>query len=167
MPAPSIDLVKVRELHDSGTSVTAIAREIGCTKGAISKALKRMNLAVAKTAIVAAPKYEQAQDQATAHLLFLADKAKSEVEWIEQSVPPKDDSEYRKWQDQKLKFCAEIRKLISAVGDIGYKLFQVKEMQAILKEIAEEIGKESPACQRRIYERIRQRRDIRFPIEVD
>ena len=167
MPAPSIDLMKVRELYDEGLGVTAIAEKLGYTKGGVSKALKRMNLSVTSSAIIEAPKYEAAQDQATTHLLYLAEKAKAEVEWIETSIPPKDDAEYREWQNQKLKFCAELRKLISAVGDIGYKLFQVKEVQGIIKEIVEEIGKETPECQRRIYERLKKRRDIRFPIELD
>ena len=75
----------------------------------------------AKAAVEAAPKYVERKDAATEHLLFLADKAKAELEWIEQSVPPKTDADYREWQDQKLKFAAEMRKLISAMADIGYK----------------------------------------------
>ena len=127
-----IDRVKVRELFDSGKKVTQIAKELGCGKGSISKILKEMGLKVAKAAMVAAPKYAKRRDTATEHLLFLADKAKSEIDWIESSVPPKNDAEYRAWQDQKLKFVAEIRKLITAVGDIGYKLFQANEVAEIL-----------------------------------
>ena len=166
MPAPSIDHLKVKELHDKGMKVTEIAEELGFTKGGISKALKKMNLAVANTAMVAAPQYEQKKRDATEHLMFLANKAKSELEWIESTVPPKKDEEYRKWQNQKLKFCAEMRKLINTMADIGYKLFLIDEVKEILLEIDEEIGRESKECQARIRSRLKRRRDLRFPINV-
>lgn len=161
-----IDRLKVKELHDKGMQVTEIANKLGVTKGAISKILKAMGVAIAKTTVVKARKYEKKQDAATDHLLFLANKARQELEWIEEEVPPKTDADYRAWQDQKLKFAAEMRKLISAIADIGYKLFQNKETSEVLRIIDEEIGNESKECQRRIRERLRQRRDVRFPMHL-
>jgi hypothetical protein len=120
-----------------------------------------------KAAVSKAPKYEQRKDAATEHLLYLADKAKFELDWIQNTVPPQNDADYREWQNQKLKFAAEMRKLISAMADIGYKLFQVSEMTEILKIIDEEIGNESSECQRRIRERLQRRRNFRFPINLD
>ena len=162
-----IDRLKVKGLFDEGKKVVEIASELGCGKGTVSKILKEMGLEVVKAAVSAAPKYEQRKDAATEHLIYLADKARCELDWIEDTVPPKNDSEYRQWQDQKLKFAAEMRKLISAMADIGYKLFQASEMVAILKIIDEEIGNESPECQRRIRERLQHRRNIRFPVDFD
>lgn len=162
-----IDRIKVKELFDEGKKVVEIASELGCGKGTISKILKEMGLTVAKAAVSAAPKYVDKKDAATDHLLFLADKARNELEWIETTVPPKNDADYREWQNQKLKFAAEMRKLITAVGDIGYKLFQVNEMAEVLRIIDEEIGNESPECQRRIRERLQHRRDIRFPVNLN
>jgi DNA-binding MarR family transcriptional regulator len=162
-----IDRLKVRELYDKGKQVTEIANKLGVSKGAISKVLKQMGLAVAKVAVIEAPKYEKKQDAATEHLLFLADKARKELEWIERTVPPKNDADYRAWQDQKLKFAAEMRKLITAMADIGYKLYQAKETSEILQIILEEIGHESQDCQKRIYARIRGKRDIRFPVDLN
>jgi len=161
-----IDRIKVKELFDEGAKVVEIASELGCGKGTVSKILKEMGLTVAKAAVSAAPKYVDKKDAATDHLLFLADKARNELEWIENTVPPKNDADYREWQNQKLKFAAEMRKLITAVGDIGYKLFQVNEMVEVLRIIDEEIGNESPECQRRIRERLQHRRDIRFPVDL-
>ena len=162
-----IDRLKVKGLFDEGKRVVDIASELACTKGCVSKILREMNLEVTKAAVSKAPKYEQRKDAATEHLLYLADKARTELDWIEDTVPPKNDSEYRQWQDQKLKFAAEMRKLISAMADIGYKLFQASEMLAILKIIDEEIGNESPECQRRIREKLQHRRNIRFPVDFD
>ena len=167
MAQKTIDRIKVKELFDEGKKVVEIASELDCGKGTISKILKEMGLEVVKAAVYAAPKYERRKDAATEHLLYLADKAKSELDWIESTVPPKNDSEYREWQNQKLKFAAEMRKLISAMADIGYKLFQVSEMVAILKDIDEEIGRESESCQRRIRERLQRRRNIRFPVDFN
>jgi hypothetical protein len=162
-----IDRLEVKELFDKGNGVTEIANKLGCVKGTISKILKEMGLRVATAAVAAAPKYEKKKDVATEHLLFLADKAKKELEWIEKEVKPKTDADYREWQDQKLKFAAEMRKLISAIADIGYKLFQVSEISEILRIIDEEIGNESEECQQRIRDRLQSRRDIRFPVDLD
>lgn len=126
-----------------------------------------MNLAVTKEVIAEAPKYERKKDAATHHLLYLADKAKKELDWIESSVPPEDSPEYRDLQNQKLKFAAEMRKLISAMADIGFKLFHIEEMNEIIRIILEEINHESPECQRRIREKIRARRNLRFPSPFD
>ena len=165
MPALKTDIEKLKALHSKGMSVTAIAQELGVHKGTVSKQLKKLNLAVATEVIrpQVAKKFVKKNDAATQHLLFLADKAKAELDWIEKTVPPKDTKAYREWQDQKLKFCAEMRKLISAMADIGYKLFHTEEVKEIIEIILEEVGNESPDCQKRIYERIERRRAIRFP----
>ena len=163
MARKTIDRIKVKELHGKGFKVIDIAAKLRCGKGTISKILKEMGHEVVKAAVSAAPKYEKRKDKATEHLLFLADKARKELDWIEDTVPPKNDAEYREWQNQKLKFAAEMRKLISAMADIGYKLFQVEEVNEVIRIIDEEIGRESEGCQKRIRERIQQRRNIRFP----
>ena len=167
MGLKKLDYDQVKELHDKGMMGIEIAQKLGVTRGTISKALKKMNLSVAKVAMGEAPKYEKRKDAATKHLLYLADKARSELDWIEQSVVPNNDADYREWQNQKLKFAAEMRKLIGAMADIGYKLFQAEEINEVLFIIDEEIGRESPECQKRIREKIQQRRNIRFPTFSD
>ena len=162
-----INRLVVRELYDTGESVTGIAKQLGCGKGSVSKILKSMGINVVKAAIGAAPMYVERKDLATEHLAYLVSKARGELEWIEESVPPKTDADYRAWQDQKLKFAAEMRKLIGAIADIGYKLFQATEVAETLRIIDEEIGNESEECQQRIRERLKLRRDIRFPTEFD
>ena len=167
MARAKIDKLKVKQLYDKGVRPVEIAKKLNCTKGTISKILKLMNLEVTKAVVSEAPKYEKRRDVATKHLLYLADKAKGELDWIESTVPPQNDAEYRDWQNQKLKFAAEMRKLISAMADIGYKLFQVEEVNEVIRIIDEEIGRESESCQKRIRERIQQRRNIRFPSAIN
>ena len=162
-----LDYEKIRKLRDEGWKLARIANELDTTKGAVSKALKKMGRAVTVAAIDAAPKYERKRDVATDHLLYLCDKARSELQWIEDSVPPSTTEDYRAWQDQKLKFAAEMRKLIAAIADVGYKLFQTEEVREILEIIDQEVGHESPECQKRIRNRIQQRRALRFPAQFD
>jgi len=167
MANPSIDRTEVKTMFDNGITVTAIANQLGVTKGAISKVLKQMGIAVVKAALPDAPKYAERKDAASEHLMTLINKARSELDWIEETVPPSNDGEYREWQNQKLKFAAEMRKLISSMADIGYKLYQASEVAEVLKIIDEEIGNESPECQHRIRERIKSRRNYRFPLRFD
>ena len=162
MPKPYIDNLKVKEMADNGLKAPEIARKIGCHRSAIYKIMKKMNLETTKAAVVRGEKYEAKKSAATEHLLYLADKARKEIEWIENTVPPQNDDEYRAWQQQKLKFSSEIRKLINAMADIGYKMFQVSEVNAVIGIILEEISNESDECAKRIRDRIQHRRDIRF-----
>jgi hypothetical protein len=83
-----IDRLKVKELHDQGVRVTDIAKQLGCGKGTVSKILKQMGLEVVKAALTVAPKYVDTKDAASDHLLFLAEKAKQELEWIEKGGAP-------------------------------------------------------------------------------
>lgn len=167
MAKAKLDYEKIRELRDEGWKLDSIAKKLDTSKGAISKALKKMERAVTAAAVEAAPRYEKKRDTATEHLLYLCDKAKGELEWIENTVPPAETPDYREWQNQKLKFAAEMRKLIAAVADIGYKLFQTEEVREILDIIDEEISHESPECQQRIRDRIQRRRHLRFPAQID
>lgn len=161
------DISRLRELHEKGLSVTEMAKQLSVSKGTASKQLKKLNLTVVKQGVQVAKKIADKKGEVTDHLMFLVDKAKSELDWIEETVPPKDDAEYRAWQDQKIKFAAELRKTIGAISDIAYKMFQANEVKEVLQIIDEEIGHESPECQKRIRERIQQRRDIRFAANVD
>ncbi len=162
-----IDRTTVKAMYDEGGTVTEIAKKLGCTKGAVSKVLKEMGIHVSKAAVAHAPKYADRRDAASEHLMELVRRAKYELDWIEDSVPPTTGAEYREWQNQKLKFAAEMRKLIGSMADIGYKLFQATEVAEVIKIIDEEIGNESPGCQQRIRERLQARRDYRFPLQVD
>ena len=164
MRGKALDYNAIVDLHDQGMKGIDIAEKLGVSKGAVSKAIKKLGREVAKCAVVEAERHHDKKNAATEHLLYLCGKAKSELEWIEATVEPSTTEDYRAWQDQKLKFAAEMRKLISAISDIGYRLFQVDETAEILRIMDEEIGCESAECQARIRDRIERRRAIRFPV---
>ena len=118
-----IDYTELEKLADQGMGIVEISEQMGFTKGAISKAVKKLNIAVTKTvATQAVPEIVGKKTDAMTHLLTLVEKAKTELDWIEESVPPVASAGYQTWQDQKLKFASEMRKTISAIADIGYKI---------------------------------------------
>jgi transcriptional regulator len=162
---PRIDRIKMMELYDRGMGVSAIARELGCTKGAISKILKTMGVQVVAANTRVAARYVQKKNTAADHLLHLADELRKELDFMEKEIPAKVTKDYQTWQDQKIKVAAEMRKLIKEMGDIGYKLFQAQHVEDMLAIIVEEIGLESRTCQRRIIERISTQQDICLTIE--
>jgi predicted transcriptional regulator len=173
MVALKTDIRKLQALHSAGMSVTEMAEALGVDKSNVSRQLKKLGLAVAAVTVrrtaenaardKTATEHYKEENAAIKHLLFLADKAKSQLEWIEETVPPQATKEYREWMDSKLSWAAEMRKLIDAMSDVGYKLFHTEEIKEILGIILDEIGNEAPDCQKRIYARIERRRAIRFP----
>ncbi len=162
-----IDKARVKELQEKGLNVTEIAKELGCSQGGVSKVLQRLNLDVAKQACPVAPAIVEKQTTATEQLVYLVGQMRKELDWLEREIPQEATPEYRLWQDQRVKFSAEIRKLISALGDIAYKLFQANEVAETLRIMDEEIGCESLECQQRIRARLERRRNIRFPALAD
>ena len=163
MKGNPLDYAKVAELYDQGVRGIDIARQLGASKGAISKAIRKLGREVTKCAVAEAATHHEQKNAATEHLFYLCNRAKGELEWIEAEVEPEKTEDYRAWQDQKLKFAAEMRKLITAISDIGYRLFQAEEVSEILRIIDEEIGCETIECQKRIRDRVERRRALRFP----
>lgn len=160
-----IDRDKVLELNDRGFGCSAIARELGCSKGSVSKILKALGVEVVKANVQVATRYVEKKNTAADHLEHLANKLRDELDWIEETVPPDNTKEYRDWQDQKIKFAAEMRKLIRSMGDIAAKIFQAQHVEEVLAIVIEEVGVESPAARRRIVERLKTQRDIQFTLE--
>ena len=162
-----LDRAKLKELHDKGLKVSDIAKEMGCSLQAVYKQLKLLGLEVVKQACPVAPAIVEKQTTATEQLMYLVGQMRKELDWLEKEIPATATPEYRLWQDQRVKFSGEIRKLISTLGDIAYKLFQANEVAEALKIIEEEIAVESLECQQRIHARLERRRHIRFPALTD
>ena len=157
MTIAKIEITELDELLAEGKSVKEIADHFGCTPGAVSQAKRRLGTAVAKDAATrAAPALLSKRQDAMDHLLDLVDRCKRELDWIEKTVPPANDEGYRQWQEMKIKHAAEIRKLITAMADIRYKIYHAETVEKALRVILEEIGNESPECQKKIRDRLRE-----------
>jgi len=62
-----IDIDKLKALHSKGLTLTAIAEKLGVTKGAVSKQLKKLDLAVIKNVVL---------ESAVSYIEFCKHKAK-------------------------------------------------------------------------------------------
>ena len=161
MPTPSkIDPHELDRLLGERKTTGEIAAHFGCTPGAVSQAKRRLGVAVAQSVAVQevreAPLIVAKRQDAMGRLMDLVGQCEAQLGWIEQHVTPAENGDYREWQDQIIKFTAETRKLFSAMADIRYKLYRAETVERALLIMFEEIGRESPECQKRIRDRLQQ-----------
>jgi len=144
-----------------------MARRFGVSPAAVTKACKKYGYDVAKHGHdpIVAKKWEHKSDVATETLLYLVDRARSQLEWLDKEKDPKKlkGDEYLKWQDQGLKFGAEMRKLIDSIANVGHKLYIVKDAVNFQQIVIEAIGRASPDVQRAIRQELIAIRETRFP----
>lgn len=157
-----LDYQAVADLHSQGLKVVEIAARLGATKGAVSKALKKLGRDVTRCVMPAAAKQHEKQVQVQEHLLFFLNDYMAEFQRLNEVNP--EERIFGDLLNRKIALGAESRKVVSALADIAYKMFQAEEVAEILKIIDEEIGNESVECQARIRERIERRRAVRFPV---
>jgi hypothetical protein len=152
-----IDPVELSDLVDKGWTTTAIAEHFGCTAGAVSQAKRRIGVAVALTAArekpfksnygridsanKAAPVIKNNAHDAKRELSTLITRCSDELDWIQDAVDRTSEDDYRAWQETALKHVAEIRKLVSAIANIEYKLHHVDVVEKALLIIFEEAGR--------------------------
>jgi hypothetical protein len=158
-----LDLRKIAELHGQGLRVAEIARRIGANKGNVSKALKKLDRDVTRCVVPAAVEQYEKKTALMESLFFFVSDYMRLYKAGSKGKPPESAAEYAAWLDCQLKVGAESRKVITAIADISYKMFQAEEVAEILRIMDEEIGLESPECQKRIRDRIERRRAVRFP----
>lgn len=170
-----VDPVELNRFLGEGKSTKDIAKHFGCTPGAVSQAKRRLGVAVVKASAErnhnsnqsattrkkplnasakAAPIIIKNADDAKRQLSALISRCNDELSWIQDSVEQESDSNYRSWQEIALKHVAEIRKLVSVIADIEYKLHHVDVVEKALLIMFEEIGSESKECQKRIRDRL-------------
>ena len=163
MKRKPLDLEAIAELHSQGLKVVEIAERLGAHKGNVSKALKRLDRDVTRCVVPAAvDQYEKKTALMESLFFFVSDYMKLYKSGRE-GKPPESVEQYAAWLDCQLKLGAESRKVVTAIADISYKMFQAEEVAEILRIMDEEIGLESPECQKRIRDRIERRRAVRFP----
>jgi DNA-binding Lrp family transcriptional regulator len=170
MAEQKVDYSKLEQLlsENPKVKVRQVADALGISKGTASKALKKLGHAFSKdVASRSIPAIVDKKTSAMDYLLSLVKKAKEDLEWIEKSIPPQVTEDFRLWQEQKMKISGEIRKTITAIGDIAYKFYHAEEVKETLEIIIQEVGCESEDCQKRIRQRIQARRDIRLPFNID
>ena len=166
MGRKKISFIQLDQLVRKGKSVSEIAKELNVTKSCVSKALKKVEVAITKdVALRSAPEIVDRQIDAMGQLRKVNDMINSELDYIERNIQTATGAERKDLQRQRLEHVAEIRKQVSLLLDIARTLYDAEEVAAFQKIILEEIGRAAPEVQERIVNRLNERRVIRSTFE--
>ena len=159
MAFPKINIFELEQLHRTGKTVSEIAKELGVTKGAVSKRLKSMNLAVVRdVATRSAPQVVAQKIDAMAQLSKANDIIKGELNYLQECIREADEKGRLILQDAQLKHVAEIRKQIGLLLQIAQTLYSAEQVAEFQKVVLEEIGNVEPEVKQRILNRLQERR---------
>jgi hypothetical protein len=184
MPRKKISYIELEQLVREGNGVSQIARKLKVTKGAVSKALKKMNVAVSKDiALRSAPelviqkvnaleqlgkinayanelldllmKWNRGDDEALQILESQVFKKKVRVGDKEESVK---EFKFTDPRQLALRAMSEIRGQLHLQMDLFKTLYNAEEVANFQKIVMEEIGYAAPEIRDRILQRLTDRR---------
>ncbi len=166
MPKKKISLIQLEQLVSEGNGVSEIARKLGVTKGAVSKAIKRLNIAFTKdVALRTAPKIADKKINAMTQLTKVNDLINDELNYIQTIIQTASGTERKELQAQQLKHVAEVRKQLGLLLNIAEALYNAEEVAAFQQIVLEEIGNAAPDVRDKILHRLNERRAIRSTLE--
>ncbi len=182
-----ISFIELEQLVREGNGVSQIAKKIGVTKGAVSKALKKLNVGITKDVVLrSASEVVEKKINALEQLgkinsyanelldLLMAwnrgdDKAlqvlESQIATKKIRVGDKEEfvKEY-KFTDPRqlaLRAMAEIRGQLEVQMELFKTLYNAEEVAAFQRIVMEEIGSVSPETRASILQRLNERRAVR------
>ena len=160
---PRLNLVKVAELRDQGLTVIGIAKELGVTKGAVSKALKRLGLEVVKCAVKEAQQHYEHKSDILGGLSYLFNDLLGKYKLANEGQPPRSAAQLAEWLGSELGISGEVRKIASTIADIYWKVYGVEQVTEFMRIVEEELLNESEELQRRVKDRFNRRLSLRLP----
>lgn len=150
-----IPIIQLDQLVREGNGVSEIARKLGVTKGAVSKALKKLNQKVAADVTMrAAPAIVNRQIDLAAQMAKINDVVNAELDSIRDSLAEAKGEDLEKLRDQQLKHVGELRKQVGLITDILRGLSDSREIAHFMQIVLEEIGDAAPEVRQKIYERL-------------
>lgn len=189
MAQPKISFVLLERLVREGNTVSQIARELGVTKGSVSKALKRLKVGVAKDlALRSAPQVIEKNINAMEQLQKINDDAnelldllmrwnrgdetalqilETQVRKVRVRGQEEEVAEYR-FKDPRelaLKAMAEIRGQLKLQLEIYQALYDMTAVAEFQKEVLTAIGEAAPDVRDKIVHNLQKRRAIRSTLE--
>ncbi|MGD0662165.1 MAG: helix-turn-helix domain-containing protein [Syntrophorhabdales bacterium] len=193
MRPPKIDRVKLSQLLSEGKSGKEIARLLGVSEGAISKARKELGIAVVRNvALESAPKVVDKNLNAIDQLSKINAAANEILDllmaWgrgddtalqvLESSIrkikrgskkEPEEVEEFKMKDPRELalKACAEIRGQLSLQLEIFKTLYDVEAIAEFQREVLEAIGEVSPDVRNRIVQRLKTSGSLRPSATID
>jgi hypothetical protein len=163
MAISQIDYLKVIELRDKGMKVHAIAKQMGCTKGAVSKILKKMGVEVVKTAAKDAEQHYENKADILGSLSYLFNDLLGKYKAGNQGATPRDAAALAAWLGPELGISGEVRKIAAVVADIYWKIYGVEQVTEFMRIVEDELANESEDLQKRVRDRFDRRRIAFFP----
>ena len=161
MGQQKIPLFQLERLVSEGNGVSEIARKLGVTKGAVSKRLKSLKVAIAKDVTLrSAPQIVDRQINAMDQLTRINTLINNELDYIEENIKDARGGKRKELQEQRLKHVSEIRKQLSLLLEITQALYSTEEVAAFQQIVLEEIGYAEPSVRARIMQRLNERRAV-------
>ena len=156
-----IPIYQLERLVSKGLGVSQIADELGFSKGSISKALKRLNVAVTKdVALRSASDVVDQKLDAMGQLTHVNKLINNELDHIEESIQGASEKQRKDLRNQKLRHVAEVRKQLGLFLNIAQTLYNAEEVAKFQGVVMEEIGHAAPEVRDRILQRLQRRRAI-------
>lgn len=176
-PRLKLDLDKLKALHSKGLTVTAIAKELGVTKGAVSKQLKKLNLAVIKSvALESAHKVVRKNLTAIEQLQKINSSANEILDmlmkWIRgdkialQVLKSHEEFKLKDPRELALKACGEIRGQLGLQADLFDKMYNARYTAEFQEEVLTAIGEVAPDVRKRIIGRLKERGALRSTVSI-
>ena len=186
-----IDIDKLKALHSKGLTLTAIAKNMGVTKGAVSKQFKKLKLAVVKNVVLesahkvvrknlnAIEQLQKINEDANEILDLLmrwnrGDKAalqvlESQVRKVRVGKTEKFVEEF-KFKDPRelaLRAMQEIRGQLGLQLDIFKTMYDFQATAEFQKEVLAVIGEVDPDVRNLIIERLKEKGALRSAVSIN
>ena len=171
MAGKRISDLKLEQLLRDGNGVSQIARKLGVTKGAVSKRLKALNVAITKDVTLRhAGEIVERRIDTLGQLQKINDQANSLLDRAMMVVRGElvaDPQASEAPQDTALKAMKEVRGQLSLQLDIYKTLFDSESIQQFQQEVLSAIGEVSNDVREKIIQRLREKRAIRSLARFD
>jgi predicted transcriptional regulator len=162
MGEAKISLIELQQLVREGYGVSAIARKLGVTKGAVSKRLKALKVGIAKDVVLrAAPEIVSRELKGMDQLKRINDLINNELDYIERNIETAKGEERKGLQEARLKHVAEVRKQLGLLLNIAEALRYDEEIKEAQQFILEEINHVAPEVKDRIVKRLTEAKALR------
>lgn len=154
-----VDPVELERFLKEGLTMEKIGERFGVTKSTISKNAKALTFAKSQDVVLrAASKINDRKINAMGRLERIAKGIEDELTYVEKTMKGASGEERRAWEENHIKYNAEVRKQIALLREIALTLYNVEEVEAFKKIVLEEIGGVDEEIRKRILDRIRSRR---------
>ena len=161
-----ISILELEQCLREGNTVSETARKLGVSKGAVSKRLKALNVAVAReTSLRHAPEVVEQRIDAMAQLEKINRVIEGELDQIQTELGNATGSERRALQEIQIKHSAEIRKQLGLHLELFQALYDMTAVAEFQREVLIAIGEVAPDVRDKILHNLQKARAIRSTLD--